>query len=303
MIYRLTHITTYMYESDVSFSQNEARLRPQDLPWQECREWTLTMDPAPSYRRERVDPFGNHVHYLEFDVPHRQLEVRATSSISTSPKPSSDGVAAIGWEEVLRGFLDNLPSALPVQPYLHHTVMTPNLPGLAPLTDGLLSPGRPVLEIAMELCHRIHREYRYDPATTTVSTPLGRVLAQKAGVCQDFAHLMIAALRRVGLAARYASGYLETLPPPGKARLVGADASHAWVSVWCPPIGWVDIDPTNDCLVGERHIVVGWGRDYADVCPWKGLVLGGGRQTITVSVDTAPVTSETSGQSQSQWQG
>jgi transglutaminase-like putative cysteine protease len=304
LIYRLTHITTYMYESDVSFSQNEARLRPQDKPWQECREWSLKIDPAPSYCSERVDPFGNHVHYLEFEVPHRQLEVRAISCISTKPPPASDSIGTIGWEEVKRGFLNNLPSALPVQPYLHHTAMTPDLAGVSRLMEGLLTPGRPVLEIAMELCHRIHREFRYDPSTTTVSTPLGRVLAQKAGVCQDFAHLMIAALRQAGLAARYASGYLETLPPPGKARLVGADASHAWISVWCPPIGWVDIDPTNDCLVGERHIVVGWGRDYADVCPWKGLVLGGGRQTITVSVDTAPMPIEYSSQSQSQsqWQ-
>ncbi|MEN9354453.1 MAG: hypothetical protein RL318_1778, partial [Fibrobacterota bacterium] len=127
------------------------------------------------------------------------------------------------------------------------------------------------------------------PMATTVSTPLSKVVAQKRGVCQDFAHLMVAALRSLGLSARYASGYLETLPPPGKARLIGADASHAWVSVWCPPLGWIDIDPTNNCLVGERHIVLGWGRDYADVCPWKGLVLGGGRQSVHVSVDTAPI--------------
>jgi len=303
MRYRLTHVTTYHYETDVSFSQNEARLRPLDGAFQGCFAWNLATDPPPSFRADRVDAFGNHVQYLEFDTPHRHLEVRSVSELSTFPATVREGMDSLAWDEVRAGFSANLPSAFGAQPFLRHTAMTPRLPGLDDLVYGLFPEGRPLLSAARELCTRIHREYRYDPTATTVSTPLSRVLSQKRGVCQDFAHLMVAALRRQGLAARYASGYLETLPPPGKARLIGADASHAWVSVWCPPLGWVDIDPTNDCLVGERHIVLGWGRDYADVCPWKGLVLGGGRQTVQVSVDTAPVADDNFCQSQSQGQG
>ncbi len=225
------------------------------------------------------------------------------AQIETRALPVRQLSASLAWEDVLAGFAANLPSAFVAQPYRFATGMTPHVPGLAELVEGIFTPRRPFLEAALDLCARIHREYRYDPTATTVSTPLSRVLSQKRGVCQDFAHLMIAALRRLGFAARYASGYLETLPPPGKARLIGADASHAWVSVWCPPFGWVDIDPTNDCLTGERHIVLGWGRDYADVCPWKGLVLGGGRQTVQVSVDTAPVARDGFCQSQGQSQG
>lgn len=303
MRYRLTHVTTYLYETDVSFSQNEARLRPCLVPTQDCLDWRLETDPLPSFRADRYDVLGNAVQYLEFDTPHRRLEVRMTATLETSPFQARDPASSLAWEAVLAGFAANLPSAFGAQPYRFATGMTPHLAGLAELTEGIFVPGRPLLDAALALCTRIHREYRYDPAATTVSTPLSRVLAQKRGVCQDFAHLMIASLRRLGFAARYASGYLETLPPPGKARLIGADASHAWVSVWCPPFGWVDIDPTNDCLTGERHIVLGWGRDYADVCPWKGLVLGGGRQTVQVSVDTAPLVLDGFCQGQGQSQG
>jgi transglutaminase-like putative cysteine protease len=287
--YRLTHVTTYRYESDVSFSQNEARLRPLDGTVQDCLEWRLEIDPLPSYRVERVDAFGNHVQYLEFDTPHRRLEVKAVSELRTRRAAEPDIAASLPWDDVRDGFEANLPSAIAAQVFRCPTPMTPVLPALSGLVEGLFPTGRPLLEAAKALCARIHREYRYDPTATTVSTPLSKVISHKRGVCQDFAHLMVAALRSLGLAARYASGYLETLPPPGKSRLIGADASHAWVSVWCPGLGWVDLDPTNDCLVGERHIVLGWGRDYADVCPWKGLVLGGGRQTVQVSVDTAPL--------------
>jgi len=287
MIYRLTHRTTYCYETEVSFSQDEARLRPRGGARQTCLEWELSFDPAPCYREERRDAFGNHVHYLEFDTPHRRLEVLARSLVQTKPTPAFE-VAALPWEAVRNGFACNIPSAHEALPFLWPTSMTPDLPSLSKLLDGLFLPEQPLLEAALALCHRIHQSFCYDPAATTVSTPLSRVLEDRRGVCQDFAHLMVAALRHMGLAARYVSGYLETLPPPGMPRLVGADASHAWVSVWCPPLGWVDIDPTNDCLVGERHIVTAWGRDYADVSPWKGLVLGGGAQSVQVSVDTEP---------------
>jgi transglutaminase-like putative cysteine protease len=287
VIYRLIHRTTYSYESDVSFSQDEARLRPRSGARQSCLEWDLSFDPAPSHREEWRDAFGNHVHYLEFDVPHRRLEVLARSLVRTE-EPLSLGEASLSWDAVRDGFARGTASAHEARPFLWPTAMTPDLPGLSDLLDGLLRPEEPLFGVAQELCHRIHQDFRYDPAATTVSTPLSRVLEERRGVCQDFAHLMVAALRHAGLAARYVSGYLETLPPPGMPRLVGADASHAWASVWCPPHGWVDIDPTNDCLVGERHIVTAWGRDYADVAPWKGLVLGGGFQSVQVSVDTEP---------------
>ncbi len=149
-------------------------------------------------------------------------------------------------------------------------------------------PGRPLLAAVFDLTTRIHREFRYDPRATTVATPMRKVLARRAGVCQDFAHLQLGCLRALGLAARYVSGYLVTEPPPGKARLVGADASHAWLSVFCPAWGWIDCDPTNDQVPGDRHVTLAWGRDYDDVCPVRGIVLGGGRSTLKVSVDVVP---------------
>ncbi len=286
MIYRVTHRTIYRYAGTASFSQNEACLRPRDTARQTCLEWELSFSPEASFHAERDDAFGNRIQYLEFTVPHRSLEVCARSLVRTTAPPPLENT--VPWEAVRKRLEEAPSSSREAQPFRWPTPMTPNLPALADLCSGLFPEGRPLAEAALALSGRIHAEFCYDPAATTVSTPLTRVLEDRRGVCQDFAHLLVAALRRLGLAARYVSGYLETLPPPGMARLTGADASHAWASVWCPPVGWIGLDPTNDCRTGERHIITAWGRDYADVTPWKGLVLGGGSQSITVSVDTEP---------------
>ena len=268
-----------------------ANLLARATPTQEVISTVLTTDPEVDERDERRDAFGNHVVQLGIHRPHDHLLVEVATEVivdeATMPR------SAMGWEQAaartsaLRGSL-----ALEVSPYLASSRFVP-LRGATSQHDVLantfaewFTPGRSILDSIHGVCSSIFNTFRFDPTATTVSTPLSGVLANRAGVCQDFAHLAVGAFRSRGLAARYVSGYIETTPPPGEPKMIGADASHAWCAVWIPDHGWVDLDPTNDIVGPDRHITVGWGRDFADVSPIRGVVIGPATpQTLTVEVD------------------
>ena len=291
MKYRITHQTTYRYEQAVTVCHNEAHLIPRDSVQQRCLSYRLDIYPAPASRSEREDFFGNRVVYYAIDVPHDLLRVTATSEVSLeSPGAQLPLGAGVPWQEAARRLHGELTADnLDARQYLLDSPMA----GISAEIKRYAAPAfrehRPVADVVLELMSRIHRDFTYDPDFTTIATPLSEVLKHRRGVCQDFAHLMIGALRSLGLPARYVSGYILTTPPPGYARLIGADASHAWVSVHDPLVGWVDFDPTNNCLADDEHVTLAWGRDFGDVTPMRGVILGGGEQTIKVHVTVSPV--------------
>jgi len=289
--YRVVHRTEYNYSAPASLCYNEARLQPRHSPRQRCLRSVITVDPAPVDYRERVDFFGNRVAYFAIQQPYRKLVVTATSEVALSEEQE---VFVFGsdapWEQVrdqLRS--DRSPELLAALAYAQDSPIIVADGEMADYAGDSFQRGRPLVEAVEDLMGRIHRDFRYSPGVTTVATPLSEVIAHRRGVCQDFAHFAIGCLRAQGLAARYVSGYLETLPPPGQEKLVGADASHAWFAVFLPGSGWVDFDPTNNLRPTERHITIGWGRDFADVTPLKGVAFGGGKQKLKVSVDVQPL--------------
>lgn len=290
MKYRIRHETTYDYGDPVQISHNLAHLKPLKTLRQRILAFRMSVSPEPAVLSERRDTFGNAEHFLLVQESHLHLSVLAESDVEILPAVLPDPAATEPWETVAERLTGRpLGEEAIVSQYRHASPFVPLLSAAREWSDDSFRPGRPVLEVAVELMGRIHREFAYDPAATSVATPLAEVLARRRGVCQDFSHALIAMLRGRGLAARYVSGYLETRPPPGKPRLVGADASHAWVQLHVPQHGWIDLDPTNDVLPDERHIVVSIGRDFHDVTPLKGLLLGGGGQMVSVSVDVAPL--------------
>ena len=294
MRYRISHVTRYDYGAGVSLCHSIAHLKPRETPWQRTRSAQVRVSPWPSVAREHRDIFGNRVNYFSIQQAHAKLEITATSEVEVTAPAVPDLVASPPWER-LRDRLreDRHPTAVAARIF---TLPSPALPASAAAADYALqsfTPGRPVLDAAMDLTRRIYAELTYDPAFTTVATPLATVLEHRRGVCQDFAHLAIAGLRGLGLPARYVSGYLETLPPPGQPKLRGADASHAWFGLFLPPSlaagspgdGWIDFDPTNDSLIGEQHITTAVGRDYQDVTPVRGVFYGGGEHALSIAVD------------------
>lgn len=290
MRYRVTHETLYTYADPVQLSHNLAHLRPLEGERQTVESFSLDVDPQPAVLSERVDCWGNSSHFLLIQESHRQLRVVARSEVEVLPSRRPDSGNTGTWESVAASMRSR-----PVGPFAkasqfkHPSPFVPSLPAAREYAKASFAPGRPLAEAAFDLMHRVHREFRYDPDATSVATPLAEIFRRRHGVCQDFAHAMIACLRSMGLAARYVSGYLETRPPPGKTRLVGADASHAWLQFWCPDHGWIDLDPTNDTAPSERHVTVAVGRDFGDVTPLKGLLLGGSGQNVRVSVDVEPL--------------
>lgn len=290
MRYRVIHTTEFRYEARVGLCYNEARLLPRELPHQKVLAAALQIDPPPNDHYERLDYFGNRTAYFSIQQPHDRLVVTATSEVEVGKSNLFDGAANLPWEMV-RGGLRSDRSA-DVMEASQFTLDSPMVGVDDLLTDYArpsFPPGRPLVEAVHDLMQRIFREFKYDPEFSTLATPLKEVLAHRSGVCQDFAHLAIGCLRAQGLAARYVSGYIETQPPPGQERLVGADASHAWFSVYQPGAGWLDFDPTNNQLPGDRHITVAWGRDYADVTPLKGVAYGGGEHELKVAVDVLAI--------------
>jgi len=290
MKYRITHVTTYAYAAEVSVSHHLLHLRPRDLPLQRLESFDLVVQPEPTVRTGRIDYFGNHSEVITVEEAHRHLEIVAGSRVEVHPSPPRSRLQSPPWERVAmacRGEAWQESSAAAEFCFDSSYVRRGDGP-LAYARPSFLA-GRSWLEAVCHLSSRIHREFKFDARATSVSTPVEEVLKGRKGVCQDFAHLMLACLRSLGLPARYVSGYLETLPPPGRARLVGADASHAWVSAWCPGIGWLDFDPTNDVEPGERHVTLAWGRDFSDVSPIRGVLVGSGDHQLRVSVDVEPL--------------
>jgi transglutaminase-like putative cysteine protease len=291
MRYGIVHETVYRYASPVLLSHQLLHLTPRVLPWQRLHSHRIAVNPEPVEATERDDDFGNEVRQLLLAAPHQTLELRAETEVSvTSRVAATRALPSTPWEP-LRERLHSVAYPAPLEPvqFLYESPHVECLPELAAYAQRSFPAKRTVLEGVLDLAHRTHEDFEFDPKATSVSTPLREVLKLRRGVCQDFAHLLIGCLRSIGLSARYVSGYLLTVPPPGRPRMVGADASHAWVSVWCPPAGWVDIDPTNDCLVDDEHITLGWGRDFGDVTPTRGVILGGGEQELEVRVTVTPL--------------
>jgi transglutaminase-like putative cysteine protease len=279
--YQVVHTTQYKYSEDVSVSHHVARVVPRDFNSQQCLEHTLEIDPAPAVMRGHQDYFGNKVSFFIIERAHQALTVRATSTVMVRGKSLPLAEASPPWEEA-RDF-DRLP--LDAIECLFDSASIAVSDAILDYAHPSFSPGRPILDAVADLIARIHGDFTFDPQATTVTTPLRDVLSLRRGVCQDFARLGIACLRSQGLAARYVSGYLETVPPPGTPHLAGVDASHAWLAVYCPGLGWVDVDPTNNLFPSTTHVTLGWGRDYADVSPVRGVILGGGQHSLQVSVD------------------
>jgi len=288
MTYRVTHTTTYRYGKAVSLCHNLVHLTPRTCARQTCLFSQLQMTPTPALVVEQADFFGNRATYFMVEEPHEQLTLKAVSETDVVPFVAPDSAVTPPWESVRAALeQDRSPQGLEACQFVYDSPYVKASPELAGYAAPSFPAGRPVLEAARDLTRRIHQDFRYDPKATTVATPLHEVLEHRHGVCQDFAHLQIGCLRALGLSARYVSGYLRTDPPPGQDRLVGVDASHAWLSVYCPGLGWVDLDPTNDLIPSDGHLVLAWGRDYDDVSPVKGVNLGGGRHSVTVGVDVA----------------
>lgn len=290
MRYQVKHVTGYSYGGPVSLCHSIAHLKPRDMPHQRCSRANLRISPWPSVVREHRDFFGNRVSYFSIQQSHLQLEITATAELDVQSPSWPDAQETVAWDKLAQQLQERTGGA---ESAARLCVLPSPAVSLEPVAVEYaresFRPGRPVLEAALELMHRIHADFEYDPTSTTVATPLADVLRLRRGVCQDFAHLMISALRGLGLAARYVSGYLETLPPPGQPKLRGADASHAWLALFVPEAGlnggWVDLDPTNDCLLTDQYITTAIGRDYRDVTPVRGVFYGGGEHSLQVSVD------------------
>jgi len=288
--YRISHTTAYHYSEPVTLCHNEAHLLPRNLSRQRCLDARLHISPRPAVYHERKDFFGNRVVYFSVEEPHLALEVTALSELQLFPLPPPDLDATPAWEEVQHLLRHNSGrGAVEARQFLLESVFASASVLFAEYARPSFVEGRPLLAAVHDLMRRIFTEFTYDPTSTTIATPVSEVLEYKRGVCQDFAHFAIACLRSLGLAARYVSGYLETIPQEGQPQLLGAAASHAWVSVYCPELGWVDFDPTNDLMPSDRHIIVAWGRDYSDVTPLKGTILGGVKHELKVEVEVSRI--------------
>ncbi len=296
--YHVLHETRYDYGSPVSLSQQQLHLAPRVLARQRIDEQRIDIEPVPTWRRDGIDAFGNPISWVAFHVPHETLCIRSAMTISLEPCPPIDLAASSPWETVRErlAYDASAPRSedLDAARFLFESPHVRVKHELAAYAADCFPPGTPVLVGAQRLMAKIFDEFEFDPEATTVATPVLEVLENKRGVCQDFAHLMIACLRAMGLAARYVSGYLLTRPPPGKPRLIGADASHAWVSVYVPDaeVNWVDFDPTNNLLPDTEHITVAIGRDFSDISPLRGIILGGGAAEPEVAVTVVPLDEE-----------
>ena len=293
MLYRVKHVTTYRYTEPVLLAHHLAHLTPRSTMTQICSRAQLRITPLPAEIDEAGhDYYGNPVTFFGMREPHSNLMVQVTSKVEVKERAKPDPKTMRRWN----GPIDLLSEMsgeqmLEIADYCYDSPYVALPAAILDYAVQSFPAGRSLLDCVIDLNHRIHIDFAYDAEATTVATPLAQVLAEKRGVCQDFAHLGIAALRCMGLPARYVSGYLLTRPPPGKKKLRGSDASHAWISVYLPDFGWLDIDPTNDCIPELEHVVLGWGRDFGDVSPLSGVVLGGGEHRIKVGVDVEPVTS------------
>ena len=287
MIYDIRHLTTYAYENPVSFARCSLRLEPKSADGQQLIAHAVEIRPRPAARAARYDFFGTHTESVLIETAHRHLRIDSRSRVKVARHALDRAASSRPWETV-RDVAFEATSLGPASP-IGYIFASPLVPVLAPVTayaSMSFPPGRGILAGAVDLMNRIRSGFKYDPKATVISTPLREVFEKRRGVCQDFAHLMIAGLRGLGLPAAYVSGYLRTVPPPGKPRLQGADATHAWVSLWCgEEPGWIGFDPTNDLLIENDHIVLAVGRDFSDVSPVDGIIVGSRKQKLGVAVD------------------
>lgn len=291
MKFEVSHRTTYNYRRPVVQSHHLLHLQPRQLGNQHVVHHSILIDPAPVKQQEIVDYFGNVAVLLRIEDEHSEFVVHARSTVDMVPAETIDFAGSAPWEAVanrMEGAGSNV-HGIDVVQFVCASRHVPKSRDLMQFASPSFPRGRPILAGAMDLTARIFKEFKFDATATDVSTPVSAVLRQKRGVCQDFAHLAIAGLRSLGLPARYVSGYLLTHPAPGQQKLAGADASHAWLSVWSPEFGWVDFDPTNGIVPAGEHITVAYGRDYEDISPISGVLLGGGAQSMMVAVDVEPV--------------
>ncbi len=287
MQYRLRHASRYAYGTPVDLAAHLVHLRPRPLPWQRILSDMVATEPSPARRRDGLDHFGNRATWLFLDIPHADFAIIAESVIQVGLPPAIAPETTPAWETVTEAA--HAPEGWRASEYRFDSPMAPANAAAAAYAAASFRKGRPVLDALLELNTRIQTDFVYQSGVTSVSTPVAEVMHRRAGVCQDFSHVMISALRGLGLPARYVSGYIRTRPPPGQPRRAGADQSHAWVGCWLgPALGWIDLDPTNGAIVRDEHVVVGWGRDYGDVSPIRGVILGGGEHSLTVSVDLVP---------------
>ncbi|HEV7613810.1 MAG TPA: transglutaminase family protein [Steroidobacteraceae bacterium] len=292
-LYAVRHATVYEYGGDVSHSHHLVHLKPREYEFQRCLGHSLLLDPPPSSTREDVDAFGNAIARLEYDRSHDRLAVVAEMDVEIFPRSAASLETADPWEAV-RNRLSYHAVAVPIADLeacrfrmrSSHVLLKQTFQDYA---QDCFTQGRSIAGASNELMRKIYREFKYVSGSTTNRTSIVDVLKSRRGVCQDFAHFMIACVRSSGLAARYVSGYIRTVRKDGEAA-IGGDASHAWVSVYCPPLGWLDFDPTNNCMVGEDHITLAWGRDFGDVSPLRGVIVGGGRHKLSVDVHVQPLT-------------
>jgi len=287
--YTVEHATRYIYRAPVAQSWQLAHLTPRALPWQRVLAHELRIEPRPDERRDAFDSFGNAVTHFSLHAAHESLDVAMRCTVEVDARPSADASAPIGWEAVRDALRadptqDDLLPARMMEP----TRLVPSFDAAGSYGAASFARGRDWLDATCDLMHRIHADFEFEPGSTTVSTSIDEVLYQRSGVCQDFAHLMLGCLRGHGLPARYMSGYLLTDPPAGRPRLLGADASHAWVAAYAPGYGWVEFDPTNDRIPDQRYITLAWGADFADAVPLRGVLLGGRSQRMSVEVSVIP---------------
>ncbi len=288
MRYRVQHITRYAYGSPVELAAHMVHLRPRTRPWQTVISERIVADPLPARRRDGLDHFGNHVTWLFMDRPHADFEVTSESIVDVDyPPPPAPGDTP-AWESVVRAA--GSPEGWQAAEFQFGTAMAPVDDASKAYASLSFTQDRTILDAVLDLNDRIYTEFRFRSGVTSISTPVSQVMVRREGVCQDFSHVMISGLRGIGLPARYTSGYIRTKPPPGQTKRQGADQSHAWVGCWLgPDHGWIDVDPTNGIVVKDEHVLLGWGRDFSDVSPVRGVILGGGDHAVSVSVDLDPV--------------
>jgi transglutaminase-like putative cysteine protease len=290
MTYRIIHKTSYRYRQPVSLGTHVAYLIPRSQAHHICTSHELCVTPAPASQSERVDYFGNTFTFFTIREPHEELSIEAHSSVLVDGPPVIWPKCAPPWDEAVRSLSSDLSEAgLDAYQFVFESPRISLRSMFSSYASPSFRPGLPLTDALLDLTARIHRDFHFDSKATNVRTKPEEVLRSRRGVCQDFAHLEIACLRSLGLAARYVSGYIRTYPPPGCPRLIGADASHAWVSVYCPGTGWLDVDPTNNLIPSESHVTLAWGRDYSDVSPVRGVILGGRDHKLEVGVDMEPL--------------
>jgi len=291
MRFRIIHTTSYIYHESIGLCHNIARLIPRSTEKQECIQTVININPEPGVLSEYEDFFGNRLIYFAIQREHKQLTVTVCSEVEKKDSPTieMDLYSHTSWEMVKDQLFELSNESIAARQFIPETAMTASTPEIQDYAKASFSPGRPLYDAAFDLMQRIFRDFEFKPGFTTVTIPASEIVRQRKGVCQDFAHVAIACLRSLGLPARYVSGYIETISPAGTEKLVGVDASHAWFSVFVPGLGWVDFDPTNNQIPADQHIVIGWGRDYSDISPVRGVISSSGPHELSVAVDVSRI--------------